>query len=116
MKKAWCLTPQSGGIKIPLENYRLIIGQASAYEAKQAWYPQFKLKLRFKGQFCYLDGFEEGKEAFPLVRLRYFPLSGWSLAFYAYSSESYKPCVFANGEWFGSLENAIDICAVYLTN
>ncbi len=112
--KVWCLDPHSGGIKIPPETYSKIVAQASAHEVKQVWYPQFKLKLRFRGQFCYLDAYEEGQEPVPIGRLRSFD-DDWSLAFYAYSSESYKPCVFATGEWFGSLEDAIDICAMYLT-
>src|ERR1700678_3395291 len=114
--KVWCFDPQSGGTKIPPNNYSLILAQAAAHEAKQAWYPEFQLKLRFKNQFCYLDGFEKNKDPFPIGRVRYFPHSGWSLAFYAYSSESYKPCLFSNGEWFGTLEDAIDICSVYLIN
>lgn len=111
--KVWCFDPQSGGAKIPPANYSLIISQAEVHATKRTWYPRFKLKLRFKNQFCYLDAFEEGKEAFPVGRLRYFDRSGWTLAFYAYSSESYKPCVFRNGGWYGTIEEAIDICSVY---
>ncbi len=112
--KVWCIDPHSGGTKIPRENYNQITAQAAAHEAKQEWYPLYKLKLRFKGQFCYLDAYEEGQEPFPIGRLRYFE-DDWSLAFFAYSSESYKPCIFDDGEWFGSLEDAIDICSMYLT-
>jgi hypothetical protein len=114
--KVWCINPQSGGTKIPPDNYSLILAQAAAHEIKQAWYPEFKLKLRFKGQFCYLDGFKEGKEPFPIGRLRYFQGNEWTLAFYTYSNERYEPCVFQNGDWFGTLENAINICSMYLTN
>lgn len=114
--KAWCFSPNAGGVKIPQVNYSLIIVKISDHSIKQAWHPKFKIKVRFKGQFCYMDGFEEGKAAFPIGRLRYFDLNRWSLAFYAYSSESYKPCVFQNNDWFGTIEQAIDICSVYLDN
>ena len=113
--KVWCFDPQAGGTKISPDKYSAIVAQADAYEKKQAWYPMFKLKIRFRSQFCYLDAFEEGKEPFPIGRLR-FTNQGWSLSFYAYSSESYKPCVFSDGRWLGTLEDAIDICSVYLIN
>ncbi len=113
MKRVWCIDPHSGGKKIPPRIYDQIIAQAAAHEAKQEWYPHYKLKLRFKGQFCYLDAYEEGQAPFPIGRLRYFE-DDWILGFFAYSSETYKPCVFDNGDWFGSLEDAIDICSMYL--
>ena len=114
--KVWCIDPQSGGTEIPSEHYSLITNQVVAYEVQQKWYPAFRIKLRFKKQFCYLDGYEEGKETFPIGRLRYFQYSGWSMAFYSYSNETYKPCLFQDGKWYGTIENAIDICSVYLTN
>ena len=113
--KVWCLDPQGGGVKIPPKNYSFILAQAFAHEKKQAWHAQFRLLIKFRSQFCYLYGCEEGKEPFPIGRLRYFNDS-WSLAYYSYSNESYQPCIFKNGKWFGTLEDAIDICSVYLTN
>jgi hypothetical protein len=114
MKKVWCFAPQTGGVKISPDKSKAITAQVEAYEKKQEWYPHFKLKIRFKGQFCYLDALKEGGEPFPIGRLRYFDQGGWSLAFYTYSSETYKPCVFSDGKWIGKLEDAIDICALYL--
>lgn len=46
----------------------------------------------------------------------YEAIQEWSLAFYAYSSESYKPCLLESGKWFGTLEQAIKPCEVYLEN
>ena len=112
--KVWCICPQSGGSKIPPNLQKIITKQANAYAAKQAWSRTFQIKLRYKNQFCYLDASEKGKDDFPIGRLRYFSNGKWSLAFYAYSNETYKPCVFQNGGWFGTLEEAIDICSVYL--
>jgi hypothetical protein len=116
MKKVWCFAPQAGGVKISPVTIPAIISQIEAYEKKQAWYPCFKLKTRFKGQFCYLDAFKEGDEPFPIGRLRHFGPLNWSLAFYAYSTETYQPCVFQNGEWIGKIEDAIDVCSIYLEN
>lgn len=112
--KAWCFSPQSGGVKIPPHLQKTIDEQARDYAAKHAWSKHFQLELRYKNQFCYLDASEEGKEAFPIGRLRYFSIDRWSLAFYTYSNERYQPCVFKNGDWFGTLEEAIDICSTYL--
>ena len=112
--KVWCRDPQSGGVKIPPHLQKTITDQANAYAAKQAWSRQFQLQLRYRNQFCYLDASEEGKEQFPIGRLRYFN-NEWSLAFYTYSNERYQPCMFENGKWFGTIEQAIAICSVYLT-
>jgi hypothetical protein len=49
-----------------------------------------------------------------LCRLRYFARDRWSLAFYTYSDERYKPCVFHNGTFFGTPEEGLDVGAVYL--
>lgn len=89
--------------------------QADAYVAKCAWSKNFQLKLRFRNQFCYLDASETGKEGyFPIGRLRHFDIDRLSLAFYSYGNGTYQPCVFNNGDWFGRLEEAIDVCSVYL--
>ena len=111
---AWTINPQTGGTKIPPHVQERIVAQVEAYAAKQPWSSRFKLILRFKHQFCYLDASEEGETPFPIGRLRYFDEDRFSLAFYTYSNERYQPCIFNNGRWFGSVENAIDICAIYL--
>jgi hypothetical protein len=52
-----------------------------------------------------------------LCRLRYFGNEeAWSLAFYTYSHEKYQPCVFHNGDFHGTPEEAFEIGAVYLGN
>ena len=111
----WYLDPQSGGDKIPLQIHQAIISQANAFASKRPWHPKFQLRLRFRNQFCYLDASDKGEQAFPIGRLRYFGLNKWSLAFYTYSNERYAPCLFPKGEWFGTLEEAIQICEVYLS-
>lgn len=114
MKKVWCFAPQTGGDKISPDKFQAIMAKVEAHEKKQPWYPRFKLKIRFKGQFCYLDAFKAGEAPFPIGRLRFFDRDDWSLAFYAYSSETYRPCIFSDGRELGKLEDAINICAVYL--
>jgi hypothetical protein len=45
---------------------------------------------------------------------RYRASAGWSLAFFTYSNERYSPCVFHNGSWYGTPEEALEIGAGYL--
>lgn len=109
----WVLDPHSGGIKIPSALFDSLSARATAYQVAHSSQSKIQLKLRFKNQFCYLDGLENGKMS-PLSRLRYFNPDRWSVAFFTYSNERYQPCYLSNGEWFGSFEEAIDVCSVYL--
>jgi len=97
-----------------------------------------RLDVHFRGQLCYIDvytepsgppgfdptAFGEAREAYlqrlretpiHLCRLRYFgDEQRWSMAFYTYSNETYEPCVFNNGTFQGTPEEAFDTAAVYL--
>ncbi len=110
----WYYDPQSGGVKIPPQSRPVIVSQAEAYARTRPWWVKFQIKLRFKGQFCYLDACEAGEMPFPIGRLRYFNQNEWSLAFYAYSSMSYQPCVFNSGKMLGTIEEGIAACEMYL--
>ncbi len=112
--KVWCFAPQSGGVKIPRNSQIEAECRIKLYEQKQSWHPRFQLKTSYKGHFCYLYASGNGQEAFPIGRLRHFSINNWSLAFYTYSNETYQPCVFSNGEWFGTVEQAIDVCVMHL--
>lgn len=114
MKKYWCLSPHSGGNKIPPTLHQAILQKVEAYAATRPWHAKFQLKIRFKSHFCYLDALEIGGDLSPIGRLRYFSIDRWSLAFYTFSNETYEPCAFANGDFFGTIEQAIDICEFYM--
>lgn len=114
MKKTWCISPHSGGNKIPPTIQQAIIKKAEAYAATRPWHTKFELKLRFRSHFCYLDAKEIGGDLSPIGRLRYFSIDRWSLGFYTFSNETYQPCAFANGDLFGTIEQAIDICEFYM--
>jgi hypothetical protein len=50
-----------------------------------------------------------------LCRIRFFgDEKRWSMAFYTYSNEKYEPCVFDNGSFHGTPEEAFEASAVYL--
>lgn len=105
-------SPHDGGSKIPPKEYPDIIKKADAYVASRSWSSSYKLHLRFKGQFCYVDSIEKDGAISPLGRLRYFGPNRWSLAFFTYSNDRYTPCSLPNE--FGTLEEALNICETYL--
>jgi len=112
----WVYDPQSGGNKIPVNQYDALCKQAQAFERTRKWFPKCQLSLRFKGQFCYVDVLEQGEKApSPLARLRYFRDNDWTMAFYTWSQERYEPCFLYNGKWEGTLEQAIETCEPFLS-
>jgi hypothetical protein len=133
------LAPRTGSKPIPeaVQNaVRLrILNHAQAHYAGKYW----KIEVRFKGALCYVDAYQEptpGSEGVAaltgetpaefaermrntpvhLVRLGYFDEDRWSLSFYTYSHERYEPCSYPNGEEYGTVEQAFDVGAVYLTD
>lgn len=108
-------TPPKGGTKIPLDQQINILTQAQAYALTRPWNAEYQLLLRFKGKYCYLDGKHVKEEnPFPLGRITYFEKNMWALAFFTYSNLKYEPSLYRSGNWFGTLEEAISICELYL--
>lgn len=111
----WVFTPHSGGNKIPPAQHDMLRCQAEAFAKTRPWFSEHELVLRFKNQFCYIDAMaRKEKKPFSMGRLRYFSENVWSLAFYRYSNERYEPCIFPSGKWRGTLEEAIEVCEIYL--
>jgi len=109
----WILSPPSRGVKIPPSSYTDISDRVSTYASSRPWNASYKLQLRFKGQFCYVDSLEKDGTICPLGRLRYFQMEKWSLALYTYSNDRYEPCLLPQG-LSGTLEEAISVCEFYL--
>lgn len=109
----WVLDSSSGGIKIPPSTYTDITNRVNAYASSRPWSLSYKLQLRFKGQFCYVDSLENDGTISPLGRLRYFQMEKWGLALFTYSNDRYEPCLLPQG-MFGTLEEAISVCEFYL--
>jgi hypothetical protein len=138
MRKTWVYDPHSGGIKIPQAVRDRTLNRILAYAKKHYSGKYTRIDVRFRGQLCYIDAytepyvppdfdasvFGESREEyierlrnFPthLCRLRYFgDEDRWSMAFYTYSHEKYEPCVFNNGSFHGTPEEAFETSAVYL--
>ena len=114
-QKMWVYDPQSGGIKIPPREHTEICKQIEDFSRTRPWYARIQLRPRFKGQFCYIDTFEEIDEhLFPLCRLRHFEINRWSLALFMYSDERYEPCWFSNGKQEGTLEESLQTCDAFI--
>lgn len=138
-RKVWVMDPQSGGQRIQDAAKRRISRRILDHAAEHYAGKYNRIDVRFRGQFCYIDAYTEpyvardydptligeSREAYierlrntptHLCRLRYFGNENqWSMAFYTYSHEEYEPCVFNNGCWYGTPEEAFDTSAVYLT-
>jgi hypothetical protein len=110
----WVYDVHSGGKKIPLSDYEKIRKQVQAYAASRSWKNDYKLQVRFKGQFCYVDALETDRTVSPLGRLRHFNDGKWSIAFYTYSNDRYEPCFMSNGSEEGTLEEGLAVCEAYL--
>jgi len=132
--RGWVLDPHSGGNKIPEKVRQETVARLERHAAAHYAGRYTRLDVRFRGALCYVDAFTEPQEppasllkgtgetreqflerlrATPthLVRLRYFSPDRWSLAFYTYSDDKYKPCVFHNGTFFGTPEEGLDVGA-----
>lgn len=136
-RKVWVFNPDSGGIKIP-DSVKSDVERRINSVAEQHFKGKYiRLNIRFKGQFCYVDAFQEPEvsEDWPpkdwpetqeeyierlrntpthLCRLRYFGDDQWGFAFYTYSNEKYELSVYPNGEFLGKPEDAFLASAVYL--
>jgi hypothetical protein len=131
--------PHSGGVKIP-DHSKPGIKQRILACAKEHFAGKYtRIEVRFRGQFCYIDAYQEPVVApgWPpadwgetqeeyikrlretpvhLCRLRYLGREdAWSWAFYTYSHDRYEPSVFDDGSWTGTPEDAFMLSAnVYL--
>ncbi|MFH0851874.1 MAG: hypothetical protein V1876_03955 [Candidatus Peregrinibacteria bacterium] len=138
MRKVWVFNPQAGGKKISPAAQEAVKRRILEHAKRNYSGKYHRIEVRFRGALCYIDAFEEpdvGKE-YPtasmgesreqlidrlgntpvhLCRLRHFDTDRWTLAFYTYSRERYEPCVFPNGEWFGTREEGFDVGAQYLS-
>lgn len=112
----WHYNPHAGGTKIPANAQQRIRARVLAHAARCHGGTYDRIDVRFRGPLCYIDAYRDASpDPLHLVRLRYFGNQDrWSLAFYTYSHERYEPCVFPDGSFTGTPEDAFDVGAVYL--
>jgi len=134
--KTWVRDPHSGGVKIS-EALRQETERRIRSHAEKHYKGGFtRLEVKFRGALCYIDAYKEPDEQerpYPgsgetleeyrerlrsspthLCRLRYCGQNEWSVAFYTYSHMKYEPSFFANGTFYGTPEEGLDVGAVYL--
>ena len=111
----WVYDPHRGGVKITPEKREQICKQVDSYARTRPWYPKIQLKVRFKGQLCYIDTVASGDERqLPLCRLRYFNLEELSLAFFTFSNDTYQACNFRGGKQTGTITSALELCEPFI--
>jgi hypothetical protein len=114
----WVYNPHIGGVTIPAQVRQRTERRIHAYAQAHYAGKYTRLEVRFRGALCYIDAYIEDHPdvAFHLCRLRYFRNEdAWSMAFYTYSNEKYEPCMFRNGTFVGTPEEAFEMSAIYLT-
>ena len=134
--KRWVFDPDSGGKKIPEVVKRRTEDRIRRYAEAHFAGRYTRLDIRFRGQFCYIDAYEEPEPLGPnwpppdwpesreeylerlrntpthLCRLRYFgDEEQWGFAFYSYANERYELSVFPSGEFQGTPEEAFQASA-----
>jgi len=135
--KTWVFDPHTGGKPVPTTTQEIVRQRILDHAQKRYAGKFMRIDVTFRGALCYIDAY---KDAPPdskrlaklcrmpleeyvedcrntpthLVRLRHFDTERWSLAFYTYSNERYEPCAYPHGSWFGTVEQAFDVGAVYL--
>lgn len=132
-RRMWQHDPHRGGRTVP-DTVRAAT-RAAIIDHGGHHFADREISVRFKAQFCYVDGSlepvhalpasatgESGAESAeqresaeseltPLCRLRFFSPDRWSLAIYSYAHETYDPSVFATGEFFGPACDGFDLAA-----
>jgi hypothetical protein len=131
--RVWMIDPHSGGRPIPSSLQHAIRSRIQEHAHANYGNRFDRLAIDFKKQFCHLAfyrpippisykpfrmTFEEYVEhiktdPIKMCRLRFFDIDRWSCAFFTYSTEVYKPCIFPSGEWFGTVEEGFDIGATH---
>ena len=137
MRKVWVFDPQGGGKKIPPSTQDAVRKRILEHAERHYAGKFTRIDVRFRGALCYIDAYQEPniEKDYPtaclgetredyverlrnapihLCRLRHFDNNRWSLAFYTYSHDRYEPCLFPDGEWFGTPEQAFDVGATHL--
>ena len=137
VQRGWVFDPHSGGVTVPERTRQRTVERIEKYAARSHSGKYTRLDIRFRGPLCYIDAYVEPEppsksllkqtgethetflermRAMPvhLCRLRHFAEDHWSMAFFTYSFERYEPCVFPNGTFFGTPEEAFALSAGHL--
>ncbi len=100
------------------ESTKISVHQRLLDRTRQRWDGLADVKVRFRGQFAYVDGELASGEVLPLCRLRYGrSASLWGFAIYLASRDGYQDSVLPSGLPIGTPEEALDCaCGLYLND
>jgi hypothetical protein len=114
----WTFNPHAGGSPIPPAMQDEVRRRILAHAEKKGYSKHARIDVRFRGQFCYIDAYEDDLDPpLHLCRLRYFAgwKEEWTWAFFTYSNEQYSPAASHDGGWTVTPEEALDWSSGYLS-
>ena len=118
MKKQWVFDPHSGGVKIRPYRKAEVENRIKRYADENLKDKCDRIEIRFRGALCYVTAWRAESDGedyrFPLCRLRHFDMERWSVSLFTRSNEKYEPCILPSGEWFGSIEDSLELGTTFL--
>jgi hypothetical protein len=118
MKRQWVFDPHSGGVKISQSRKVEVENRINRYANRNLKDKCDRVEVRFRGALCYVTAWRTASDGegfrFPLCRLRHFDMERWSMALFTWSNEKYEPCIFPPGEWFGTIEDCLELGTTFL--
>jgi hypothetical protein len=101
----------------PPESTKASLSQRLRARATARWPQLTDLRVRYRGQFAYVEGQLADGETVPLMRLRYTGSAAhWGFALYLASKDGYEDTVLPTGTFTGSPEDTLDCaCDLYLS-
>jgi hypothetical protein len=102
---------------VPPESTKASLSQRLHAHAAARWPQLVELRIRYRGQFAYVEGQLADGETVPLMRLRYAgSATQWGFALYLASKDGYEDTVLPTGTFTGTPEEALDCaCDLYLS-
>jgi hypothetical protein len=90
--------------------------QSLQAHAGEHWPQLADLRVRFRGQFAYVEAELADGEVLPLCRLRYLGSTDvWGFGLYLASSDKYEDQTLSTGSFTGTATDALDCaCNLYL--
>lgn len=106
-----------GPMATPPESTKASLSQRLHAHAAARWPQLAELRIRYRGQFAYVEGHLAGGETIPLMRLRYTGSAAqWGFALYLASKDGYQDAVLPSGTFAGTPEDTLDCaCDLYLS-
>jgi hypothetical protein len=108
---------QNGPMAAIPDSTKTSLAQRLRQHARDHWPQLADLRVRYHGQFTYVEGELVDGDRLPLLRLRYNgSASSWGFGLYLASSGKYENQILPTGLPIGTAQEALDCaCDLYLT-